>query len=70
MDEESPFLDEDEIDQRLQELAESKVRWGAMEPSPELYKMVLPREGEKLMHLGFGGKLAQVRQPREGEWYA
>jgi hypothetical protein len=51
-------------------LAKSKVRGGAMTPSLALQSMVDCAENQRgFVHLGFGGKEANVRAPQLGEYY-
>ncbi|KAI1748328.1 hypothetical protein F4782DRAFT_517671 [Xylaria castorea] len=50
-------------------LAQRKLRWGAMSLPSQLGELALIDGGKDALHLGFGGEEHNVSTPKEGEYY-
>ncbi|OTA86766.1 hypothetical protein M434DRAFT_15696 [Hypoxylon sp. CO27-5] len=61
--------DLDDWEQKLRELSQSKLKWGAMPLPNDLAEAVNIESGEIVMHLGFGDEFANIRSPQEGGLY-
>lgn len=55
---------------RLFDLTQRKLRWGAVALPRHLAESIAQEDGKVVLHLGFGGEEHNIGEPEDGQYYA